>query len=462
MASAIQNLTAIKLQSQTVAINPLDWRETAPGRYERAFDEVEQFMEAWSSWGAPYGQQDVLVNALVRYNTERSDIVEALKNAWTIMRYQRPSLAAYPKKGRFVYDSFEKTEDWLEETFIVSESTPYWIYAKGIVNPRPVLRVFPKSNEVMLSAPHTNLDGNGSMIFFDSLFRLVERPEQINTSGIIDRLSRPLSTVAHIPDANKEQIAKAAVQIESLFPPVVGLPFKGADQPPTAMETEETNLSKEETDSVIEASKAAGFTVTEIIHTAVNSAVQTIAGETGECRCMVPMSLRRVLGDVGKDYATQYVGGIFFNLPPNDFMKTAAAMKENYHDAKAENYDKSVHTSLLKQLTPLFSQPPPIPPNWPALSSLGVAETYMQSNYGRVSLGKYEILVNTVVAQPRLFLHSFKGELNLSCSYNASYFDRTDIQKFLDTIMDELFKGLDIVDKRSVTIAKKLNDDFLI
>jgi hypothetical protein len=76
-------------------------------------------------------------------------------------------------------------------------------------------------------------------------------------------------------------------------------------------------------------------------------------------------------------------------------------------------------------------------------SSLGIAERYMQREYGsKVKVKDMQMGVDVILGMSMIFLYTFQDQLRVVYSFNDGYEERKDIQTYLDEVQKILFEEL--------------------
>ena len=149
----------------------LEWTQTSPSTYERQIDDFETFFRfiAAVGQGRP-DKQNWYTTTAVKVDTHRKHFVADVREAWKALRYDFPSYAAVIENDRWVYrlaGHGEELSTWLEETFhvhYVQRSARQLFPFDTNPSERVVLHVLPNTQELVLQAPHTHVDGIGMVL----------------------------------------------------------------------------------------------------------------------------------------------------------------------------------------------------------------------------------------------------------------------------------------------------------
>ncbi|GAB5594001.1 hypothetical protein Unana1_08901 [Umbelopsis nana] len=428
---------------------PLQWEEIVPGRYERAMDDVESFYAFVASGGFPIGKEQWAITAGVKIELESADLVAIVKQAWTTLRYECPSLATTTEGEKRVYQVANdiELERWLKETFIVDDLT---LDAKQLFSElRPVkqatLYLLLQSKEIVLRASHDRIDGIGTILFFDHLLRIMSSPQKIVFGDEAKNLSLPLSIAAHIPDATQTQADKIKDYMNkwvSSFPSI-GLEIGNAGQLPGATQVRHVTLSENETANVIAAAKKRGLTPTHVAHAAAIFATRRHGKHREDTNYLSFGNFNlRARCDVNKHAVTTYSTGWPLIVVPSDFVNTANQLKEFYVGFLEDQDSLPMLAPFTAELKSVFSTPPPSPPSEPIISSLGIVDSRLQKTYGSIHVKDFWLAVDMLTPQVEIYVWTWQGKMTFEVCYNEVFHQDTSIEKFLHTLKDILFKEL--------------------
>ena len=184
---------------------PLQWTETTPGHYERPLDDIESLFAQVASRGGPIGREHTAITAGVKIELESADLVAVVKQAWTTPRYECPSLATTTEGDKRVYQvaNDAELESWLEETFIVDDSTTdaERLFSKLRPVKRATLYLLLQSKELVFRCSHDRFDGVGIIYFFDHLLQVLASPKKIGfgdeAKNLFPTLKIPIYQMRH-------------------------------------------------------------------------------------------------------------------------------------------------------------------------------------------------------------------------------------------------------------------------
>jgi hypothetical protein len=417
------------------------WIQRSDGVYERPIDLIEQLELVFANTAARFGKKDIQLHAVISYATQSKDLVVKFKQAWLSLRFVHPSIASYVENSKKVYK--DDWDEWLSDTFVVSDQTPEQILADSPPLSRPQLFIL-QDSAILFRTPHECCDGTGLLLLTDAFFTILSSPIPLSRDDpqIPSRLSRPFFAAAPVPPPGPNGEAEALSTIKTLSQPSVGLPSRNLDQPPTRCAFSRITLAKEASDSVIKGAKAAGFTVTAAVHAALLMAVQEL-GSKGACKALPPINIRQRGKNSVRDFTIPCISAIACSVPAGDYKSTAEVLKKHYLACK--NFDLANYSVGCELFIKALSAPPP--PGTPAdttpeMSSLGILENYVNRQYGEFEITDFWAAFANYYTQPRLFLSTFRGQISLNASYNETFQSKEDIDELLRSAKKVLLKEL--------------------
>jgi hypothetical protein len=119
-------------------MDSLNWKEVAPGRYERAIDESEEVYVLVAAAAAPLNKEHWSLTVAIKVDQFTTDFVNEVQQAWKTFRYDHPSVATFIEDGKRVYNVAKQDEldSWIKETFVVETASATELYSSL----RPVKR----------------------------------------------------------------------------------------------------------------------------------------------------------------------------------------------------------------------------------------------------------------------------------------------------------------------------------
>jgi hypothetical protein len=433
-------------------MDALQWNQASASRYSRALDQVEIFYATVAAGGHPLNREHWTITATANFDFETADLVASVRQAWTVLRYDHPSMASTIIDGKRVYDVVTSEQDldkWVDETFVVVDDSAAELFPELYRAKQLMLYLMPKNREIMLRCPHERSDGNGMIHLMNNLFELLSSPRAVQFGDEAKNLSPSFVVAANIPEANERQVAKAMKELETFGTalPSIGLPATNTSGLPGKTRRLALSFSREETTAIVLAAKAHEFTVTHVFHAAIILATKSLGKGTQKyanfwlinCRdrCVAPF-------DSNKHPMAAYHWGGPIVISPTNFADTAVDVKKKYQDTRADEDLLPMLATSLAALTAGLSQPPPAPLSAPILSSIGVLDSKLCAKYGSISVKGFWLGDDMLTPEVETFLWSWQGMIELSGCYNEAFYDAGMVEKYLTVVKEILFDGLGI------------------
>ncbi|KAM0715696.1 hypothetical protein Q7P37_009196 [Cladosporium fusiforme] len=308
------------------SIDRFAWTEVQPGRWERDVDEIEEFYLTLDRQFSGTGRHFFAIMGYISISMsvqpgqrldecERS-LEDALRQAWTRLRFNHPTLASWVeyngKQPRKIYETGGTTEQknsnletWLENTFrpVFTDKTGLeWCNSDPPVPKLPTLFVLKTSEslvdgvarqivrrDLVLRAPHDIIDGIGTLLLFNNLLSHTSAaltqttPYQLPTLGSeITNLSPSFRIAAKLPTAiTPDQLARieditasnAALRKDL---PILSIPFNTTASKPGKHQRVSTTLTAQKTTATLTACRALSLSITQAYHTAIAMAVRDV------------------------------------------------------------------------------------------------------------------------------------------------------------------------------------------
>lgn len=101
-------------------MDSLNWKEVAPGRYERAIDESEEVYVLVAAAAAPLNKEHWSLTAAIKVDQFTTDFVNEVQQAWKTFRHDHPSVATFIEDGKRVYNVAK------QDSSTVGSRRPLW------------------------------------------------------------------------------------------------------------------------------------------------------------------------------------------------------------------------------------------------------------------------------------------------------------------------------------------------
>jgi hypothetical protein len=442
----------------------LEWKQASASSYERALDPLEIFYLAVAAGGHPLNREHwtITTTAKFDFDTTDTDLVARVRQAWTVLRYDHPSMASTILAGKRLYNvvtTKSELDKWIDETFLVVNQDAAELFPELYRVKQLTLYLMPKSREIMLRCPHERTDGVGMIYMMNNLFELLSSPRTVQFGDEVKNLSPSFTVAANIPEANERQVAKIMKELETFLAalPSIGLPATNTSSLPGKTRRATLGFSRGETDAIVRAAKVYEFTVTEVFQAAVILATKHLSKGGGaqkyssfwliDCRarCKAPFDSNK------HPMATYHWGGPIM-ISPTNFLSTAIDVKKKYRDTRADEDLLPSYAPLLAAMVVGFSQPSSAAPSSaPILSSLGVLDSSLgaldsklSGKYGSIGVKSFWLADDILSHHVETFLWTWKGTIELSGAYNEAFNEAGMVEKYLTTIKEMVFDGLGI------------------
>lgn len=463
--NSLYNTMSVEERSLT-----LEWTQTSASTYERQIDDFETFFRfiAAAGQGRP-DKQNWYTTTAVKVDTHRNHFVADVREAWKALRHDFPSYAAVIENDRWVYrlaGHGEELSTWLEETFhvhYVQRSARQLFPFETNPSERVVLHVLPNTQELVLQAPHTHVDGIGMVTFFNHLMRLLVGPEDhldrpFGTEG--SNLTPPLTTMANVKPYTPSQKQAWDANLQNFLSqfPTVRVHNENRGARATTAKMQWLTFSREETAAIASKSKALGFSVTAAAQAAMSHAAR-IHGQVSNTThsTFAIYSAREYIDPAVYDHST-LVGPNVLSMPgvfpiAPGFVETAQMARQVFLDYKKDDLLRAASPFWATDIPATLSAP--LPPEWPVaadlqLSSVGIVDNYIDSVYqsqepgARSTLEVQDLWISLDMLYPNVAVEmwTFRGQLVIELIYNESYHREESVRLLLGLIHEQLSQGL--------------------
>ena len=501
----------------TCADNRFSWEMTKPGRWERDIDEVEEFYtslaKSYEGTGRVFFAMtgfisfSVPVQPCTPFHETEKKVEEALKTAWTRIRFDHPTIASrvqydsVQQKYKKIYETFTDSASqrlWLNDTFrVVPErmSGLDWCNSDPPVPALPTLFLVrpPATNDqdfradLVLRSHHDIIDGMGTLLLFNNLFSLAaeayEQPDH-RLPGFGDEwsnLSPPLRLAARIPatlspvlEENVRGIVEHNASLKEGIE-IASPPFQREVAVPRKHQRVAVTLSEDTTARLLEKCRSLGLSITHAYHAAIALAIGALQERQESERTVryISYCLINERHHCKPPYSTQAhpvsvyhsVSGRCLNIdltvPALRSSETTAthqdkftAIAQKVRDYYLEIRDDEEHIKLVPAYwaMSISPYPGPEPPAIPArnetpsvsVSSMGVLDKIIRHTYGSFSVDNPWVTGEELGTGLGVFLDTWKGRLTLSAAYNDAWHGREEVLDFLNRCNDFAFQRLGV------------------
>ena len=442
----------------------LQWAKESSRTYARSLDDMEKFfaLAGEGGVGATDGQHWHIA-VMAKINTTGLDLRKDVPIAWKTLRGVNPCLSAIVRGDRLVYTvaDDEELEPWLKETlhFHESPSTSREMFPIRNFTGRAALHVLLQTQELVLLAPHTHLDGIGAYTAMSNLLQALADASVTDSPKLGDEaqhLVPPLNILAEIPaatDANRSTFKSMLGSWMAGFAGV-NLQLKDTRQPCGDPRVIYTPFSVSETKRIVARCKELGFTVTAAVQAAVSIALRKQVKSTATIQSAVTIHDVRKWIDKTVYPATGLVGPLAVPVPAvftlaDDFVETARLAKQKYREPEQTDLLRTLPRFWGNEMVAIMTSPPAgmQAPSSLGLSSFGVMDAYIKPSYEGAAGRKVDVedaWLGITLYSPDVLLHlwTLQGAIRLQCVYNEAYHEEEAVAALLKATGEELLRGL--------------------
>ncbi|KAF3012571.1 hypothetical protein E8E14_003401 [Neopestalotiopsis sp. 37M] len=482
--------------SNKVRCHP-SWKETAPNVYTQPYGFQEVLYNAIS---VPPGSPGLfLIGTHVTFSYQPSspgpkvthdELAARLRQAWLQIRQQYPTLAAENLPEGKTYtspSSSAELEAWLAATFIVAPNKTSSEHWKTMVKTRQMtMYYFPEEGQLFMQGEHHILDGRGAMNFWDRFFKNLASVTQHEATFTIDG-----SEVARLPprsddllDLAEKRPGRGEARALEILAPLLTMSapiYVPVAQPLGPCSTRnasfELKLSARTTASIVAACKAQRLSVTAAWHVAVVLATQAVQAQRNagaalppgapragtqfaafgnfDLRRYFPAAIDESLSDVHS--LSNHHGVLPYVFEPAN--KTFSQMVQElatFYQQDLPQADAEIWSALgpmIRMMVPEFTKTP-LEETTPALSSLGVVDSFIASSYadadGKGTWHVKDVWFGDTVMGPWLecFMWAWQGRLSMNTCYNPAYYSQAEVDDFLQLVGEKLLQGLGVDERK--------------
>ena len=445
------------------------WKESEAGIWLDEFDGAEKVFYNMSQAFARVGKEHGSVTAVCKIGVQplalKAPLETLFRDAWKALRFDFPALSviADGSKKKYVAATAERVEHWVMETFSVNTTLPAndlipTLHLKKL----PCLIVLPLSSEIIFHCSHWRIDALGTCTILDRLFDLISQDTTAHSPHWnleYQNLSPSLEDAFGSPRICSPAMETMAETIrtrnfETSYPSA-GLPFHADTNTEHLLsQNQATELTAEATSDLIAACKAHNISITAAIHAACAEAVFDRSRRNNhDYSTIVSANVRDHLSPAPQQntktaYACgTYVTGITHTVRrADDFTIRSSQLTKAYRsDWAPTEYMTAlrpiykVHGEALLATTRNNTRPPA---SNVTVSSLGVVDRYLRSDYGDVVIERFRLGSAIMTRQPTLYIWTFRGRLTMSVDYNVAYYDDDAMKALLESIRCCLEKEL--------------------
>jgi len=438
------------------------WKETRPGRWERAQTYLERINILTRNVPNAIGRDNWAKNAVAKleFHPDIKDPAGYLRTAWKQVRYNHPEIAAFPYNGRYIYRVGDEPSIalWVSATFSVAEGkTVDELLGRIPRNEQMMCYFLPDTSEVMIWSPHYRVDARGAIF---CLNHLVESLANMNPNLVFGGCAKNLTPSMELTlgighEETPELVAQAESRLAALEPhkPALELTPTIKAQRPGYTQRHFIKFSKRDTRTVFDSCETSALAIDIALHAALISSVAKLA-QTKEARSFMASfhsNLRTLIpeGAAPENSPTSYTSVITTEVivsPQTNFDSYYSQLAPVYAAGYAPYlpsspfFHKRLEETLFGpdhgkkgesdgQLQPRFA-------------FLGEVDEQVSKNIGDGLVKVKDFWLGAETLTMRMMVHTWiwEGQLVLSVCFNESYWDRDQAASLLGGMQDALME----------------------
>lgn len=438
----------------------ITWKETRPGRWERPQSYLEKMNILTRNMPKAIGRDNWAKNAVARleFHPSVADPAAMLRTAWIQVRYNHPEIAAFPYNGNYVYRVGDTTSIalWVSATFsVVEDKSVDELLGRIPRNEQMMCYYLPENGDVLIWSPHYRVDARGAIFCLNHLIEsLANMDPNIVFGGCAKNLTPSMEATLGIHNKSSPEVEKAVkTRMDALKPhrPVLDMTPKISSDKPRYTRRYVVKFSKTETESVVSACASASLAIDVVLHSALINSVAKIAPPT-ESRSYMASFHSNLRALIPEGAAPKYSPTSYTSIITTEVKVSPKTNFGTYYTELAPVYAKGYAPYL--QSSNLFHERLGEALYGPG-SSKGEEENQLQPRFaylgsvneqvadtieGLVEVKDFWLGAETL--SKRMMVHTWiwDGQLNLSVTYNESYWDKPSAAALLQGMQDTLIE----------------------
>ncbi|CAN6613685.1 hypothetical protein TRVA0_005S02982 [Trichomonascus vanleenenianus] len=430
-----------------------EWMATAPqGSYERRVQPSELI------FSSPVGNESwpVFFSLNLEVKLSEDEFADRLRWAWGQLLLNHPHGTSTVKDRAIFVNTPLTTEqqvnDSIKKSFKVYASTDLSpnILIRSLPAPsRPNIHYLTKSQDLILAAPHHQIDAHGAFYLFNELLTLVASQEYINSPWTFPenysaRLSQSLEMALNFNQPPTDGQSKLAIdgltQYQINRHSLCSNPDKDLAVPPTKSDWKTIVFTEEETNQLINASKREKVTVTSIAYAGLIKSLYNYELNNGVSSYSTFMvySLR---DEIANEKVKGHVFGFFGAMWPmtfdvsndkseilkavSDHLSCQKKILKNNEHAEIENPRQAL-TVVSNACLIAFQENSNFAEqvrHVPMISPIGDTKSRLSTTFGdAITVKKIWIGTETNSPQVPILAWTFNGQLYMNLNYNPAYY----------------------------------------
>ncbi|RYC54357.1 hypothetical protein CHU98_g11853 [Xylaria longipes] len=441
----------------------MSWEKVSETRCERPVDGFEGYFVVMAGISASLcgGREHYTLFSKIKLETTESDVAPALKHAWEQVRYEQPQIATTVEGMKKVYEvpDAKALGEWLASTFIISPASDVEeLYLSVEPIKQATLYYVPKSSDVVFRGHHHTLDGIGVLLFWHSYLEALMSPaKDIEFGDEPARLAPAMEKLLGYPEQPTQELNDKATALFMSWAgsiPGIGPVSQLGAAPSGRCQNTELIFPADITNALVTACKSKGVSVSAAVHAAYIKAIEKYAdlnSKLSEYVTATQFNLRQYLPEPYN--SSKYAVSVYYSpLPyktdvPASYWDIAKSLHGYYQASFKGNPEalelKGPFTRVLcgAVQTPEFLASPV--PKDALVSSLGIAERYLQREYGSgIKVADLKVGVDVVMGMSMFLFYTFQDRLRLVYSFNDGFEKAEDIQRYLEEVQAVLTQEL--------------------
>lgn len=265
------------------------WTAQNSDTYTCPIDGVEDFFLKTCPHVSPLEREHwtVFLDATLTLGSiDKYTAFERVRLGWTSLRFQQPNIAAVLDKpnAQKVYNVPDEYDlaAWSNETCILVSDVvdPDTVMSNAKYYHLPKVYYIEPTHTVLLQFSHWRIDGIGLLMLMDCLLTLIANPlplDELNWGSETVNLTPPIEVALNLPHSVNEageEYGKSTAALLASRLPSAGVAYRGDAQTiPGRSRRIGLILPKSTTQAVVQAARAMGVTVTNVVQAALAKSV---------------------------------------------------------------------------------------------------------------------------------------------------------------------------------------------
>ncbi|KAL4962418.1 uncharacterized protein BDV14DRAFT_191539 [Aspergillus stella-maris] len=442
--------------------------------WSRPLDCHDKLWQFVSKLGKPVDREHwLLVGAVELEFPPDLDPIASLHAAWKALRLRHPDVAlemTVDDKRYYPLPSPNDLDDWCDLTFRVDHnvqsSDELLTEHLHQAEPSATCHWIPASKQLCLVSAHWRWDGRGLYMVLHDLLSELESPTPLPETldgSEAHNLIPTLDVVIDMPSTYEPAWVQKADDLFNTFitgQPSIGLPIAPgkATTNPRNSHRAQLSLSTQQAASLRQACRDKGLSLSAAIHASAVAATVAL-NPTSPAEKYTSWAIF----DIRKYCPAPYNGAIhgpslrMIGLPVSvearsPWLDLVNHMQPIYKQDWSPDDSDMIYTrvpfvekavaAMNAQAEAASATQAPMPPSEPYIINLGIVDEYIKQQYGGVRVRDVKLGVQELSQQLLVHCWSWMGGLVVSASYNEAYYERVDVEGFLEELKESLGENL--------------------